>query len=173
MARSHKLLSVGVFAIGLSALLVSWAAADGLTRRVQHKFRGRLIVTTSALSVTGRTQSEAVKAIKAAHQKAIAPARKDGGVAYYSFYWTAFMRRKPRATSLSLEFYKKEGGKVSSGMSANKGLTGISPNVTILRGQTQISEDDGVTAGKTYKVKLVATIGGRDHTLASTFLTFK
>lgn len=173
MAKSSKLVGLGFLAIGLSALLASQATAGGLNKKVQRSFRGRLIITTSPLAPSGRTVRDTVKAIKKAHQSAIAPARKDGGVAYYAFNWTAFMRKKPRVGSLSLEFYKKEGKKVSSGMSASKGLTGVNPNVTILSGRTQISEDDGVTAGKTYKVKLVATIGGRDHVLASTVLSFK
>ena len=173
MANSRKVMVGGLVAAGVAAMLVGSINAGMIAPSVGRKFKGRLIVTATALSTAGQNNATAKKTIQTANLTELKPTRKEDGVSYYAFHWTAFMRKKPRTTTLSLEFYKKQGKKFVKGMSASKGLTGIDPGITILRGHTEISEDDGVTTGKTYKIKLVATIGNTDHILASTVITFK
>ncbi len=174
MTHSGRVLAAGLVTAGLVGLLVGDVVAGQISPAVGKRLRGRLIVSDAPLATGGQKVKAALKTINAAHKTTLTPSKKDGGVNYYAFHWTAFMRKKPRVSSLSLEFYKKEGKKkFASGMSANKGLQGVNPSLTILRGHTEISEDDGVTTGKTYKIKLVATIGSRDHLLAQTVVTFK
>jgi len=173
MSNPRKVFVGGAVVAGLAAMLAGSVTAGMIAPSVEKKLRGQLVLTDAVLSTGGLKHKAALNAIKAANKKELKAVKKEGGVSYYAFHWTGFLRKKPRTNSLSLEFYKKEGKKFASGMSASKGLTGVNPGITILRGHTEITEDDGVTTGKTYKIKLVATIGNKDHLLASTVVTFK
>ena len=71
----------------------------------------------------------------------------------------AFMKKKPPATELSIDFYTQDKEKLYV---ANKRLAGIDKSLTLLQSKLEISEDDGLKKGGSYTVKLTAQVRGKD-----------
>ena len=76
------------------------------------------------------------------------------------FVYNAFLKTTG-ATSLKLEFYD------GSNYSADKSLTGVDPKMTVLQGDIEITEDDNITKGKTYTLKLTGKVRGKEVTFAT------
>ncbi len=136
------------------------ADAD-LSKKVIGAFKGKILLTTAPLESVGDDKSTI------AHFKKVALTSLKGeqntnDVQEWTFNYTAFMT-KGGATSLKLEFYNEQGG-----YAADQTLTGVDPRMTVLEGDITINEDDGLTKGKKYTVKLSGTVKGKDTVFAQT-----
>lgn len=153
-----KTLSAAVLAVAL--LSGGYASAD-MSKTVIGAFRGQLVITKDELP-EGKNDKETIAKIKAAKLAALTGEAQED-VQHWSFHYTAFLS-KTGASTLKLEFYS---GKQ---LAADKTLDGIDPKNGVLAGDISITEDEGLTKGKTYTVKLTTP---SNATVASTTLTMK
>ena len=126
------------------------ASADISSRNVIAAFRGQLVISKAELS-EGKTDKETIAKIKTEKLSELKGEIADD-VTRWTFYYTAFLT-KTGSSSLKMEFYK-DGGKQ---LSADKRLDGIDPKSGVLTGQITIDEDEGLSRGKTYAIKLIAS----------------
>lgn len=156
---THRLLSAAVVvaAIGWGGV----ATAD-MSRNVIAAFRGELVITKGELP-EGKTEKDTIAKIKTERLKELTGEARDD-VTYWHFHYTAFLT-KPGATQLKMEFYTGDKKFV-----ANVGLDGADPKTPVLSGEISINEDDGLTKGKPYVIKLVTD---KDVVVASTPLVMK
>jgi hypothetical protein len=146
------------------AAAVGWggvAAAD-LSRNVIAAFRGELVITKGELP-EGKTEKDTIAKIKAERLKEVTGEARDD-VMYWHFHYTAFLT-KTGATQLKMEFYTPDKKLV-----ANVGLDGVDPKSPVLSGEIPINEDDGLSKGKPYTIKLVTE---KDVVVASTPVVMK
>lgn len=128
---------------------VSWggvAAAD-LSRTVIAAFKGELVITKGELP-EGKTDKETIAKIKAERLKEVTGEAKTDVTGWF-FHYTAFLS-KPGATALTMEFWSPD-----KKLAANKRINGIDPKTPALSGDISIDEDEGLTKGKAYVIKLV------------------
>lgn len=144
-------------AVLAAALLVGGVASAELSRKVIGAFRGQLVITKDELP-EGKNDKDTIAKIKAAKLKELVGEKNDE-VTYWNFHYTAFLK-KTGATTLKMEFYI-DGKKYV----ADKTLSGVDPKVSALTGTISINEDEGLTRGKSYVVKLVA---GKNTVVAQT-----
>jgi hypothetical protein len=149
------------FAFGVAA---TPAHAD-MSKKVIAAFKGKLIVSNSPLENVGDDKATIAK-IKKDTLTEVVGAEGSDEVWAWSFVYTAFLT-KAGAPSLKLEFY--DGDKYV----ADQRLTNVDPKMTVLEGDIAITEDDGLTKGKKYTIKLVGTLKGKETVLASTTLLMK
>ena len=137
----------------LSAIVFAALAAAGgvanadLSRGVISNFRGQLVISKDELP-EGKNDKDTISKIKSAQLKEL-QGTKNEDVVYWHFHYTAFLT-KTGNTRLRLEFMKD--GKLS----ADQSLDGIDGKSSVLSGDIAINEDEGLAAGKTYTVQLVA-----------------
>lgn len=149
-------------AAALAAVIaVGGVASAEISKNVIRSFRGQLVVSTDELP-EGKNDKETIAKIKAARVAALTGEERDE-VHYWNFHYAAFLT-KTGATRLKLEFFD---GKQ---LKADKTLDGVDPKVPLLTGTISINEDEGLTRGKTYTVKLV---NERDQAVSTTTLTMK
>ena len=142
---------------------VAWggvAAAD-MSRGVITAFKGELVITKGELP-EGKSDKETIAKIKAERLKELSGEAKSDVTSWF-FHYTAFLT-KPGATELTMEFWN---GKK---LAANKRINGIDPKITALSGDISIDEDEGLTKGTTYQVKLVTE---KNAAVAQTALVMK
>ena len=164
MTRSPR-----AFLAALALVLVAGGAARAdVSESVQKKFRGQVLVSAEPLPETAVDEAEQVRALKKAAITVIA--HGPGEPAVWRFHFMAFMTRKPGATQVALDFYTDDKKK---DFVAQERLTGIDPALTLLHSQVELSEDDGLTAGRSYVVKLTAEVKGKEVVLATTKLRTK
>lgn len=148
-------------AVILAAVAWGGVAAADMSRNVIAAFKGELVITKGELP-EGKTDKETIAKIKAERLKELSgEARSD--VTSWFFHYTAFLTR-PGATELTMEFWN---GKK---LAANKRINGIDPKITALSGDISIDEDEGLTKGTTYQVKLVTE---KNAAVAQTQLVMK
>ncbi len=158
--------ALAVFALGATS------ASANISKAVQKKFAGKIVVTEDgALSTVYDSDSEMIKAYKKANLKTIKGTANEEGTKSWTFFVMAFMKKKPGKSQISLDFYRLDGKKKV--FVADKRLSGIDPSLPLLATRIDISEDDGLDAGKTYLVKLTVKRGKKEITLAETKLTAK
>ena len=116
--------------------------------------------SATAVAAPNLTESAAIKTERL--KELSGEARDD--VTYWHFHYTAFLT-KTGATQLKMEFYTSDKKFV-----ANMGLDGVDPKTPVLSGEISINEDDGLSKGKPYIIKLVTD---RDVVVASTPLVMK
>ena len=145
MTRRHLLNAVIVVAV---AVLAGGIASADISKTVIAAFRGQIIVTKGELP-EGKTDKETITKIKAAKVTSIQNV-VNGDVKQWSFNYAAFLN-KSGATSVKLEFWKD--GKTYA---ADKSLTGVNPKSEMLTGEITIDEDENISPGKSYTLKLVA-----------------
>jgi hypothetical protein len=157
---SRRLMS----AAAVMAAAVGWgaiASAD-MSRNVITAFHGDLVITKGDLP-EGKNEKDTIARIKAERLKELTgEARED--VVYWHFHYTAFLT-KVGANQLKMEFYTSEKKFV-----ADNRLDGIDPKSTVLSGDISINEDEGLSKGKTYTIKLVTD---KNAVVASTTLVMK
>lgn len=156
---SHRLM----FAAVLVAAIVGvdgFASAD-ISRNVIAAFRGDLVITKGELP-EGKTEKETIARIKAERLKELTGEARDD-VVYWHFHYTAFLS-KPGSTRLKMEFY------AGPKFVADNRLDGVDPKMQVLSGDISINEDEGLTKGKAYTIKLVTD---KDVVVASTTLVMK
>jgi hypothetical protein len=157
---SHRLMSAAV----VVAAAVGWggiATAD-MSRNVIAAFRGELVITKGDVP-EGKNEKDTIAKIKSERLKELAGEDRDK-VMYWHFHYIAFLT-KTGATRLKMEFYDKDKNLV-----ADTRLDGVDPKVAVLSGEIPINEEDGLTRGRSYNIKLV-TDG--DAVVASTSLVMK
>jgi len=152
----------------LAALLVSSVALVGiahadLSRGVIAAYRGQIVITKEDLP-EGKNDKDTITKINAARVKSL-DGKVNDEVTQWSFHYTAFLKTTGSA-NMKLEFYTKD----KNQLSANQSLSGVDPKNAVISGDISISEDEGLTKGKTYVVKLESDKG---TVVAETELTFK
>jgi hypothetical protein len=90
-------------------------------------------------------------------------------VVAWRFNYTAFLK-KTGATDLTFEFFTDD---KDARYAANQRLTGVDPTTPVLTGSIEITEDDGLARGKSYKLKLSGTVKGKETILAETPIIVK
>lgn len=161
-SRSRRMMSAAV----VLAAAVGWggvASAD-LSPAVITAFRGDLVITKGDLP-EGKTEKDTIAKIKTDRLKELTGEAKDD-VVYWHFHYTAFLS-KPGSTLLKLEFYINDKDKK---FVADNRLEGVDPKSTVLSGDISINEDEGLSKGKPYLIKLV---NDKDAVVASTTLMMK
>ena len=148
----------------LMAAAVGWSgiAAADVSKGVIAAFRGDLVVTKGDLP-EGKNEKDTIAKIKAERIKELEGEPK-GATKGWHFHYTAFLT-KTGASKLTLEFYTSDKKLV-----ANNQLEGVDPKLSVLSGDVSIDEDDGLTKGKAYTLKLVTD---KDVVVASTPLVMK
>ena len=159
MTRRHLFNAVIVAAV---AVLAGGVASADMSKNVIAAFRGQLVVTKGDLP-EGKSEKETISKIKAAKLSEL-QGQVNGDVKQWTFNYAAFLT-KTGATSLKLEFWRE--GKQYS---ADKSLSGVDPKSSLLTGEITIDEDENISPGKSYTLKLVA---GSDSVVASTTLVMK
>lgn len=127
---------------------VAWggvAAAD-MSRNVLAAFKGELVITKGDLP-EGKTDKETIAKIKAERLKEVTGEAKTDVTGWF-FHYTAFLS-KTGATELTMEFWNDKK------LAANKRINGINPKDPVVSSDISIDEDEGLTKGKAYTVKLV------------------
>ncbi len=156
---SRNLMSAAVIALAVIAA-GSTASAD-MSKTVINAFRGQLVITAQELP-EGKNDKETIAKIKAAKLSALTGEAQED-VVYWNFHYTAFLT-KTGNTKLKMEFYN---GKQ---LAADKTLDGIDPKSAVLTGDISINEDEGLSKGKTYTIKLVTA---SDASVSTATLTMK
>lgn len=153
-----------------TAVLVAAAAAWGgiasadMSAAVIKEFRGELVITKGDLP-DGKNEKDTIAKIKAERLKELTgEARED--VVYWHFHYTAFLT-KPGASQLKMEFYTNDKNKK---FVADNRLEGVDPKSMVLSGDISINEDEGLSKGKPYLIKLVTD---KNVVVASTPLVMK
>jgi hypothetical protein len=139
-------------------------ASAEISRGVLTAFKGELVVTKGDLP-EGKSEKATIAKIKAERLKEITGEPK-GDVTSWRFHYTAFLS-KAGSSQLKLEFYTNDKDKK---FVADNRLDGVDPKLTVLSGDIQIDEDEGLSKGKAYLVKLV---NDKDVVVASTQLVMK
>jgi len=145
---------------------VGWggiASAD-VSRNVIAAFKGDLVITKGELP-EGKTEKDTITKIKTERIKELTGEAKDD-VVYWHFHYTAFLS-KPGSSLLKMEFYTNDKDKK---FVADNRLDGVDPKSTVLSGDISINEDEGLSKGKAYTIKLV---NDKDVVVASTQLVMK
>lgn len=145
MKRRHLLNAVIVAAV---AILAGGVASAEISQPVIAAFRGQIIVTKGELP-EGKSEKETITKIKAAKLTEL-QGQTNGDVKMWTFNYAAFLN-KTGSSSLKLEFWRE--GKQYA---ADKNLSGVDPKSGVLTGEISIDEDENISPGKSYVLKLVA-----------------
>ena len=158
----HRLMSTAAlvaFAVGWSGI----ASAD-LSKNVITAFKGELVITKGELP-EGKNDKETIAKIKGERLKELTGEAKNDVTGWY-FHYTAFLS-KTGATQLKMEFYTNDKDKK---FVADKRIDGVDPKTPALSGDITIDEDEGLSKGRPYLIKLVTN---KDVVVASTPLVMK
>ena len=158
----HRLMFAAVVVAGA----VGWggvATAD-MSRAVITAFKGELVITKGELP-EGKNEKDTIAKIKTERLKELTGEARDDVMSWH-FHYTAFLS-KAGATQLKMEFYTNDKEKK---FVADNRLDGVDPKTPVLSGEITISEDEGLTKGRPYIIKLVTD---RDVVVASTPLVMK
>ena len=151
-------------AVALAAAGVSGVASADVSRNVISAFKGELVITKGDLP-EGKSDKDTVAKIKAERLKELTGEAKDD-VQYWHFHYTAFLS-KGGSTQLKMEFFTNDKDKK---FVADNRLDGVDPKTLVLSGDISINEDEGLSKGKAYIIKLVTD---KDVVVASTPLVMK
>ena len=152
-----------------AALIVAAAAWGGVaaadvSKPVMTAFKGELVITKGELP-EGKTDKETITKIRSERLKELTGEAKDD-VVYWHFHYTAFLS-KTGASQLKMEFYTND--KERKFVADNR-LDGVDPKSMVLSGEISINEDEGLSKGKAYLIKLVTD---KDVVVASSALVMK
>lgn len=139
---------------------VSARTADAdLSKKVIAAFKGKILVTQAPLEMQGDDKTT-IAGFKKQSLTEVKSHQGADDVPTWVFTYNAFLN-KTGASSLSFDFYEGNDYK------ANKDLTGVDPKMTVLQGDIEITEDDNITKGKTYTLKLTGKVKGKDVVFAT------
>jgi hypothetical protein len=158
---SSRWLSTAVLVVAASGWRV--ASAD-VSRNVMAAFKGELVITKGELP-DGKTEKDTIAKIKSERLKELTGEERSD-VVYWHFHYTAFLS-KPGSSLLKMEFYTNDKDKK---FVADKRIDGVDPKTPALSGEISIDEDEGLSKGKPYIIKLVTD---KDVVVASTPLVMK
>src|SRR5262245_46780850 len=148
--------------VAAAAVLAGGIASADMSKTVIGAFRGQLVITKDELP-EGKNDKDTIAKIKAAKLTELSGTPTGEDVTAWHFHYTAFLT-KSGAKALKMEFYRD--GKQYS---ADKRLDGIDPKSPVLIGDISIDENEGLSKGKSYVIKLV----DGNTVVASAPLTFK
>ena len=151
-------------AVALALVLGASVAHADLGPKVIAAFKGQIVVTNDEVE-PGANDKATIEAFKKARIKEVKGEPNADDVQTWHFFYTAFLNAKSASGDLKLEFYS--GDKYV----ADEHLTGVDTGAPVLTGHVDITEDDGPAKGKTYTVKLIAEVKGKDIVYATTPLT--
>src|ERR1041384_6126700 len=134
------------------------ASAD-VSRNVIAAFKGELVITKGELP-EGKNDKDTIAKIKGERLKELTGEAKNDVTGWY-FHYTAFLS-KTGATQLKMEFYTNDKDKK---FVADKRIDGVDPKTPALSGDITIDEDEGLSKGRPYLIKLVTN---KDVVVAST-----
>ena len=134
--------------------------------KVQKQLKGQIFISPEPLPQSADSDASLIKALKKANRPELKHLSFDG-VPVWRFHVMAFMSKKPGVSQVSLDFYTDDKTKA---FVAQERLAGIEKDLTLLVAQVDLSEDDGLSANKSYLVKLTAEVGGKEIVLATTKL---
>jgi hypothetical protein len=155
-----------LFTAFLVAAAVGWggvASAD-VSQHVIAAFKGELVITKGDLP-EGKNDKDTIAKIKGERLKEVTGEAKNDVTGWY-FHYTAFLS-KTGATRLKMEFYTNDKDKK---FVADKRIDGVEPKTPVLSGDISIDEDEGLSKGRPYIIKLVTD---KDVVVASTPLIMK
>ncbi len=159
-----------LLALSLGLFLFAPQARADKPDPIAKAFKGQLIISEDELPAPDPSDAKGtIKTYKQLALKTITGSVADG-VATFDFHFTAFMKAKPKTSSLTLEFYTDDKEKL---FVADKRLNGADPNVSILASTVKISEDENLNRNRKYTVNLVATQGKKSVILATTKIATK
>ena len=165
MSRSflppRRLILVGSLAGALALAIGAAPAHADLSRKVIAAFKGQILVTEGKLESAGIDKAT-IAAFKKTALTAVNGQTNGNDVQEWVFSYTAFMKSSG-ATTLKLEFYNEAGDYV-----ADRTLNDVDPKMTVLEGDIEINEDDGLAKGKKYTLKLTGTAKGKEVVFAQT-----
>jgi hypothetical protein len=161
--RSHRRLMSAAVVV---AAAVGWGglASAEVSKTVITAFKGDLVITKGDLP-EGKSEKDTIAKIKTERLKELTGEARDN-VVYWHFHYTAFLS-KPGATQLKMEFYTNDKDKK---FVADNRLEGVDPKSMVLSGEISINEDEGLSKGKPYLIKLVTD---KDAVVASSVLVMK
>lgn len=148
--------------IAAVAVLAGGVASADMSKAVIASFKGQFVVTKGELP-EGKTDKDTIAKIKAAKLSEVS-GEVSNDVKVWTFHYAAFLN-KTGASALKLEFWRE--GKQYA---ADKNLSGVDPKSALLTGEITIDEDENISPGKQYTLKLVA---GSDSVVATTTLVMK
>jgi hypothetical protein len=170
MTHVSRVLIAAGLAVGLVGGLTSSAHAQA-SKKVEKTFKGKILITESALDLQSSDDDARVIAdCKKQTLSTIKSYEGGDGVTTWAFHFTAFFKKKPSATEISVDFYTDDKEKLYV---ANKKLTGIDPDLTVLQSRLVISEDDGLNPKRAYVVKISTSVKGKEVILAQTKVATK
>lgn len=167
--RTSRTRRVGVVIAAMLFAATYGVASAEVTKGLSKKLTGRILVTDRPLPQNIGDPAEAVAEYNKLDTHALS-GQKAGSAKKWSFYFTAFMKRKPRTSNLALDFYTagRKGRYVTS-----ERFMGVDPQLAILAGHVELSENDGLKRGTKYRVVLTGKVRGREVVFAKTTLTMK
>ena len=154
--------------VTVALLAAPTAAFADMSKKVITTFKGQIIVTDGEAPTSG-DDKETIAAIKKAQLTSVTGEKNAEDVTVWHFHYTAFLS-KAGPTSLKMVFYTDDKEKRYA---ADQRLDGVDPKSPVFSGDVSITEDDGLNKGRSYIIKMVATVGGKDTTLAQTTLKMK
>jgi hypothetical protein len=165
VAMSSRWLAAAALAVAVTLVPGTWriASAD-VSRNVITAFKGELVITKGELP-EGKNDKDTIAKIKGERLKELTGEAKNDVTGWY-FHYTAFLS-KTGATQLKMEFYTNDKDKK---FVADKRIDGVDPKTPALSGEISIDEDEGLSKGKPYIIKLVTD---KDVVVASTPLVMK
>jgi hypothetical protein len=149
-----------VVALALGLVTIGSAAAEP-SAAVQKKLKGKMYLAEESFVLDGDDDAEVIKNIQKQSKASLAH-RAEGENAIWHVAFVAFLGKKPGVTQVSVDFYDGKNTYV-----ANKRMSGVSADIPVLASEFDISEDDGLTRGKPYTVKLSASVKGKDVVFAT------
>jgi hypothetical protein len=151
-------------AVVLAITLGNQVASAEMSRGVIAAFRGQLVVSKDELP-EGKNDKETISKIKAAQLKDVVGEPR-GDVTGWHFHYTAFVKNGG-ATSLKMLFYTDD---KDHRYVADQRLDSVDPKSAVLSGDITIDEDEGLTKGKSYVIKLETD---KDVVVAEAHVTMK
>jgi len=145
------------------AAAVGWgavASAD-MSKTLISAFKGDLVISKGDLP-EGKSDKDTIAKIRSERLKELTGEPRED-VVYWHFHYTAFLN-KGGASKLKMEFYSDKK------LAADNRLDGIDPKSEVLSGDISINEDEGLSKGKLYTIKLVTD---KNAVVASTTLLMK
>jgi hypothetical protein len=161
--RSHRRLMSAAVVVAAAVVWGGLASAE-VSKTVITAFKGDLVITKGDLP-EGKSEKDTIAKIKTERLKELTGEARDN-VVYWHFHYTAFLS-KPGATQLKMEFYTNDKDKK---FVADNRLEGVDPKSMVLSGEISINEDEGLSKGKPYLIKLVTD---KDAVVASSVLVMK
>ena len=154
-------------AVSLLALAVSTSARADITKKVQSKFKGQIIITEEPLPEVGDAK-QGIAVVKKLNQSSVKGDEIEG-VMSWTFYYTAFLKKPPKTSDLTLDFHTADKENLYV---ANNRLQ-VNGNINIIEGRITITEDDGPSRNRTYNLILRAKKGAKEIEVAKTKINLK